>query len=206
MGEGVTLYKVCIHLYNKHLQGEGYLEILIHCPSCYFIPPRCPLSPVTNNMLHSIHHTACAHVLSIKLIILSGRAIIILLQDPSPSSFHQEPDPVNNPCCRQQDSRPIRPTRVGPKYPGVCNSCRAPFVSATREEGYEAGQQYLRPRVRAEGKSPGTVGDRVFDNVPSRGVWFWDDNDSQMKNESWVSKQINKQQKYSRNHKRKHGY
>lgn len=124
---GRALYEVCIGLHLINITNiwrvKGIILTLSYFLILFQFQFSAPLFFINNNnMLLSIHHTAHGHLLFIKLIALSGRVIIILYQYPSPSSV-QEPDPVNNRCCRPQGSSAIRPIRVGLiQYPGVCIS------------------------------------------------------------------------------------
>lgn len=142
---GCALYEVCIGLHLINITNiwrvKGIILTLSYFLILFQFQFSAPLFFINNNnMLLSIYHTAHGHLLFIKLITLSGRVIIILYQYPSPSSFHQESDPVNNRCCRPQGSSAIRPIRVGLiQYPGVCISSWATFISATGEEGPKAG-------------------------------------------------------------------
>lgn len=136
-----------------HLEGRRNYDPFI-LPLFYYI---LSLILVNNNsMLLSIHHPAHGHLLFIKLIILSGRAIIILYPNPSPSSFHQ--DPVNIRRCRPQRSSTFRPIRVDLKYPGVCICSRAPFISAAGEEGRMVICQTMG---QSRAKAPSTEGNGV---------------------------------------------
>lgn len=107
--------------YYKHLEGgRNYSEPFIPshlesisalCPS-FFIPLLPPPPPLNNNnnMLLSIHHTI--YRINYSLWKSDHHPLSVSI------TFHQEPDPVNNPCCWPQGLQHHQTQQGGPRGRG----------------------------------------------------------------------------------------